>query len=86
VGEKVLTAKNLRPSIFVADYFDILRGRKVRRRCKMFQSMIEETKNNLNKPKPMASSTVIQSFYDGANVFITGGTGELASVCQSHDR
>lgn len=41
----------------------------------MFQSMIEETKNGMNK-KTMPNSTAIQSFYDGANIFITGGTGE----------
>jgi hypothetical protein len=39
----------------------------------MFQSKIEETKNQLNKT---ANSSVIQNFYDGTNVFITGGTGE----------
>lgn len=43
----------------------------------MFQSMIEETKNNLNKETP--KGTVIQKFYDGANIFITGGTGECAA-------
>lgn len=43
----------------------------------MFQSKIEETKNQLNKAT-MANSTVIQSFYDGSNIFITGGTGEFA--------
>lgn len=43
----------------------------------MFQSKIEETKNHLNK-ETMAHSTVIQNFYDGVNIFITGGTGEFA--------
>lgn len=41
----------------------------------MFQSKIEETKNNFNKESPL-NGTVIQNFYDGANIFITGGTGE----------
>jgi FlaA1/EpsC-like NDP-sugar epimerase len=42
----------------------------------MFQSKIEETKNNLNKESSL-NGTVIQNFYDGANIFITGGTGEF---------
>lgn len=44
----------------------------------MFQSLIEETKNNMNK-EPIVKGTVIQNFYDGANIFITGGTGECTS-------
>lgn len=43
----------------------------------MFQSRIEETKNQLNK-ESAPNGTVIQNFYDGANIFITGGTGEFA--------
>lgn len=47
----------------------------------MFQSMIEETKNSLNKDAKTttkaSNGTVIQNFYDGANIFITGGTGEF---------
>lgn len=43
--------------------------------------MIEETKNSLNK-ETMANSTVIQNFYDGANIFITGGTGKSAFSSQ----
>jgi hypothetical protein len=46
----------------------------------MFQSKIEETKNNLNKESSL-NGTVIQNFYDGANIFITGGTGELVWPC-----
>lgn len=41
----------------------------------MFQSLIEETKNNMNKA-PTVKGTVIQNFYYGASIFITGGTGE----------
>lgn len=48
----------------------------------MFQSLIEETKNKLNTSnshiEPIVKSTVIQNFYDGTNIFITGGTGECA--------
>lgn len=48
----------------------------------MFQSMIEETKNSMNK-ETMANSSVIQKFYEGANIFITGGTGECAPRASS---
>lgn len=41
----------------------------------MFQTMIEDTKNGANK-ETKSNSTAIQRFYDGANIFITGGTGE----------
>jgi hypothetical protein len=45
----------------------------------MFQTKIEETKNNLNKESTM-NGTVIQNFFDGVNIFITGGTGEFVFI------
>lgn len=46
--------------------------------------MMEATKNSLNK-ESMSNGSVIQNFYDGANVFITGGTGEFACLRNYRD-
>jgi hypothetical protein len=40
----------------------------------MFQSRIEEMKNGIVTEK--INKTPIQNFYDGTNIFITGGTGK----------
>lgn len=62
-------------SVFVAETALKNLRKKQEKQNKMFQSKIEETKNNLNKESTL-NGTVIQNFYDGTNIFITGGTGE----------